>query len=290
MARLLVTVHLDAPMLTSARAGRFNFLNRLQAAVEGRGARLRFRPEGAARGDLTLWHMRAPPDAPGALIFRRAYHYPFWNIEAVPERWRWPVARARFAPGDPAAARDFTARLRRRLWPDARITRTPEALIPLQGRIRDCRSFQTMTPMQMVEAVGRAGLPGRITLHPREDYSPADLADLHATLARHPSLRLGQDSAALLPGCLGVVTMNSAVAFDALILGKPVALFAQVDFHHIALNAADMGADAALAALPAHNPDSAAYLHWFLGRAVDAMAPDAEAQIIAALRRAGWRL
>ena len=32
-------------------------------------------------------------------------------------------------------------------------------LIALQGRLRDCRSFQTMSPVAMVEAVARSGRP-----------------------------------------------------------------------------------------------------------------------------------
>ena len=65
-------------------------------------------------------------------------------------------------------------------------------------------------------------------------------------------------------------------------------LFAQIDFHHIALNVAELGAAAALERAPRHRPPWPRYLMWFLGRAIDAMAPDAEAQILSALRRGGW--
>lgn len=286
--RPLLSVHLERPMLADARKGRFNFLARLARAVEGMGGRVQFRPLDAPRAPVSLWHMRAPDDAEGALIFRRTYHYPFWHIEPEPERWRWPVARAAFTPGDPVQAADFAARLRRRLWPKVRVTEGREVLVPLQGRIRQCRSFQTMAPVEMLDAIGRSGLPAAITLHPREVYDAEDHAALREVLARHPGLRLAGDSRALLPGCLGVVTMNSAVAFDGFILGKPAVLFGQVDFHHVALNVADLGAGAALAALPGHAPDFAGYLHWFLGQAIDAMAPDAEARIAAALARCGW--
>lgn len=275
-------------MLGDARKGRFNFLARLAGAVEAMGARISFRPLDGRRGDRSLWHMRAPDDAVDALIFRRTYHYPFWHIEAEPERWRWPVALDRFAPPDPGLADDFAARLRRRIWPRAPISRGAELLVPLQGRIRQCRSFQTMAPVAMLAAIGQTGRRAAITLHPREILDDADRAALEALLVRYPGLRLAGDSRALLPQCLGVVTMNSAVAFDGYILGKPAVLFAQVDFHHIALKAADLGACAALDALPGHRPDFAGYLHWFLGQAIDAMAPDAEAQIRRALIRCGW--
>ena len=39
------------------------------------------------------------------------------------------------------------------------------------------------------------------------------------------------------------------MAFDGYLLGKPAVLFAQIDFHHAALNVADLGAEAALARL-----------------------------------------
>ena len=285
---MLTTIHLDPPMLADARAGRFNFLNRLAGALEAGGAKVRFRRLDAPRGRRSLWHMQAPEDAENALIFRRTYHYPFWHIESDPARWRWPVARAGFTPGDPAQAQDFATRLRRRLWPGVTPTRGEELLVPMQGRIRQCRSFQTMAPLDMLEAIGASGLPAAVTLHPREVHDAGDRAALDAVLARHRTLRLVGDSRALLPHCLGVATMNSAVAFDGYILGKPAVLFAQIDFHHIALNVADWGAGAALAALPGHAPDFAAYLHWFLGQAIDAAAPDAEAQVARALARNGW--
>lgn len=285
---MLTTIHLDPPMLADARAGRFNFLTRLARAIEATGAKARFRPLDAPQGRRSLWHMQAPEDARNALIFRRTYHYPFWHIEADPARWRWPVARAAFTPGDPAQAREFAERLRARLWPGITPARGEELLVPMQGRIRQCRSFQTMAPVEMLEAIGASHLQAAITLHPRETYDAEDRAALEAVLARHPTLRLATDSRALLPHCLGVVTMNSAVAFDGMILGKPAVLFAQIDFHHIALNVADLGAPAALAALPGHRPDFAGWLHWFLGQAIDAMAPDAEAHIARALARNGW--
>lgn len=272
-------------MLADARAGRFNFLTRLARAIEAGGGKARFRPLDAPRGRRSLWHMQAPEDAGNALIFRRTYHYPFWHIEADPARWRWPVARAAFVPGDAAQAGDFAARLRRRTWPGVTVTRGGELLVPLQGRIRQCRSFQTMSPIRMLDAIGESGLPAAVTLHPREVYDTDDRAALQAVLARHRTLRLAGDSRALLPHCLGVATMNSAVAFDGYILGKPAVLFGQIDFHHIGLNVADLGAGPALAALPRHAPDFAAYLHWFLGQAIDAMAGDAETQIALALAR-----
>lgn len=283
----LLTVHLEGDMLSNARKGIFNFMNRLRRCVEDAGLKLRFRPLHAPRGDISLWHMRAPEDVWDGLVFRRSYHYPFWYIDPQPERWRWPVAEAAFVPGDPVKSKDFADRLRRRTWPDIIPQSGDEVLVPLQGVIRRCRSFQAMAPVDMVEAVGQSGLKACITLHPREVYDSADHAALSAIIARYPQLRLAENSRALLPDCAGVVTMNSSVGFDALILGKPLALFGQIDFHHIALKATELGAAGALAALPRHRPDFEGYLYWFLHQSIDAMAPDAETQIAAALHRCG---
>ena len=94
---------------------------------------------------------------------------------------------------------------------------------------------------------------------------------------------------ARLRDCAFVATQNSAVAFNGMILGKPAVLFAQIDFHHAALNVADMGAEAALAAAESARPPLDRYLWWFLkGQAIDAQGPDAGARMLAAMRRGGW--
>lgn len=288
---MLVSVHLDPPTLASVREGGFNFLQRVRRSIEGAGWRLEWRGEDARPEGHSLWHMRAPPGS-GGLIFRRTYHYPFWHIEEVPERWLWPVARAQFDPDAVPVepARRFVGRLAARVLPGPAPTRDGPALVPLQGRIGQHRSFQTMSPLRMVEAVGRSGHAARITLHPREIYSDADRRALDRIIAAHPSLEMAEASDALLRGCAFVVTQNSAVAFDGLILGKAAVLFAEVDFHHIALKVSEIGAEAALARAPRHLPPWPRYLMWFFGQAIDAMAPDAEAQVLAALRRCGWRI
>ena len=68
-------------------------------------------------------------------------------------------------------------------------------------------------------------------------------------------------------------------------------LFAQIDFHHAALNVADLGAEAALARAAEAWPPLDRYVHWFLRRqAIDAQAPDAGARMLAEMRRGGWPL
>ena len=285
MAKETLRVYLEPEILATARAGQFNVMNRIKAAAEQIGWRLEWRDESdfsPSRGGYALRHMK-PVTGPNVLSLRRAYHFPFWSIEPTHERWDFRVARSRFDPEtvDGDAARAFLARLRARVMPDARITDGDHVLIPLQGRILEHRSFQAMSPLAMVETVAQTGRRCVATLHPREQYEPAELAALDALAVRYPNLRIGGDTAALLQSCAVVATMNSAVAFNGYILEKPAALFAKVDFHHIALTPDQIGS--------AHRPDFAHYVFWFLREmSINAASPDVEAQIICAWRRGGW--
>ena len=289
---MILHVHLEGSMLRTAREGSFNFMAVLRAAVEGAGWRVEWRdaaepPDPAVHA---LFHMQAPPHR-RALIFRRAYHYPFWHIEPVPQRWRFHVAQSRFRPEtiDPEAARRFAARLRDRVLPGPPATHGPAILVPLQGHLRRCRSFQSMSPLRMLETVAASGRPVVATLHPKEHYDKADHAALQALAARHPNLRIGGQTATLLRDCAFVATENSGAAFDGYLLGKPAVLFAQIDFHHIGLNVAELGAARALRAAETHRPDFDRYLYWFLQEStVNATLPDAGARVLAAMRRGGW--
>ena len=292
-------VYLHGHMLQTARAGTFPVMAVLQRTVEAQGWTVAFeRASGQAPetppppGDYALYHMKRPLH-PRSLTMRRAYHYPFWQIERVAERWRFRVARADFNPTgiDPDAAAVFVRSLRRRVLAGPDPVRGDHVLVPLQGHIRQTRSFQTMSPVEMLDAVCRTGRPVVATLHPSEHYDADDHAALAALSARHRDLTIGGDTMRLLRDCAFVATQNSAVAFDGMILGKPAVLFAQVDFHHVALNVAELGAEAALAAADRHTPDTARYLWWFLKQnSIDAQAPDAGQRMLAAMRAGGWAI
>lgn len=290
-------IYLHHPVLQTVRAGKLGFINRMSGLLKARGWQIEVHKSGSAaraqaprRPGYALFNMERPTH-PQALTFRLAYHYPFWRLERVPERWRWPIARAAFDPDqlDAEDARDFADRLRGRVLPGPEPKWGEHVLIPLQGRIRRQRSFQTMSPVQMIETVARTGRPTVTTLHPNEKYDDADMAALEDLESRFPNLTIGGDTASLLRDCAFVATQNSATAFDGYILGKPAVLFAQVDFHHIALNVANLGPEEALARAPQHRPDFAAYLDWFLRQgSLDMMAPDADERLLAAMRRGGW--
>ena len=121
-----------------------------------------------------------------------------------------------------------------------------------------------MSPVEMLAAVAATGRPTVATLHPNEVYDDADRRALQALADRHPNLRIGGDTMQILRDCAFVATQNSAVAFSGYLLGKPAVLFGQIDFHHIGLNVADLGAGGALNRAETHAPDFDRYLFWFL--------------------------
>lgn len=292
-------VYLHGHMLRTARAGTFPAMAVLARTVQAQGWRVVFEhafPQAQDHppppGEYALLHMKQPRH-PRSLTLRRAYHYPFWRIEPVAQRWRFAVAQARFDPDavDAEEAAAFARRLRARVLPGPEPRRGDHVLVPLQGHLRRTRSFQTMSPVAMLDAVCRTGRPVVATLHPSESYDSADHAALAALARRHPNLTLGGDTMARLRDCAFVATQNSAVGFDGMILGKPAVLFGQIDFHHVALNVADLGADAALAQAATARPAFDRYLYWFLRlQAIDAQAPDAGGRMLEAMRRGGWPL
>lgn len=294
---LVLNVYLHPPILHTARAGKLGFLNRIRAVLEPRGWQINIRPSGMdARAEAprqpgyALFNMERPTHD-RALTFRLAYHYPYWRLERLAERWRWPIARARFDPSriEDDAAANFARRLRNRVLPGPDPVRGDHILIPLQGHIRRQRSFQSASPVQMIRAAARSGRPCIATLHPKETYDQADHEALHALAREFPNLTIGGDTQARLRDCAFVVTQNSSVGFDGLILDKPVVLFGQSDYHHVCLNAARLGADEAIARAPDHAPPTGKFLDWFLRRtALDMMAPDADQRLLAAMRKGGW--
>lgn len=291
-----VPIFLDAPTLRQARAGHVHFLKRVAEALEAQGWTAELRPLAeAARhpaGAPALIH-RARPTHPGMLVFRRVCHPPFWTIDPAAERWRHAVAGATFDPDavEAEAARAFVTRLRARVLPGPPPRSGPHVLVPLQGRLTECRSFQTMAPVEMLARVCTLGRPVMATRHPGLTSGPEEEAALALLVARHPNLTITDSSPEALRDCAFVATMNSTVGFDGLILNKPLVLFGQIDFHHIALNVAQMGVQAALEAAPHHRPATARYVHWFLKQqAIDAAAADAPDRILAAMRKGGWSI
>ncbi|MFV0293594.1 MAG: hypothetical protein ACK5II_10460 [Paracoccus sp. (in: a-proteobacteria)] len=289
----MLQIHLDPGMLKRAQSGHFNFINLIRTAAESRGWQTSLAPETnepPPRYTYALHHMSGPGHR-RVKVFRRTYYYPFWHIEAKPQRWRWNVAQAAFKPNqiNKDDARKFIHHLRQRIMPGLKPTEPEHILIPLQRQLTEARSFQTMSPVRMVEAVAQTGKRCIATLHPNGKYSQDEYDALDSLIAAYPNLSVGGNSRELLPGAEYVATQNSSVAFDAYLLARPVVLFAQIDFHHISLKVADMGVEQALDYAPVHRTNYAKYLYWFLReQAIDAMAPTAELRILDALKKGGW--
>lgn len=292
-----LNIYLHQPILNTARNGKLGFINRMTRLLQERDWQTEIHPSGEnARAEApnrpgyALFNMEKPTHE-RALTFRLAYHYPFWQLEPIAERWRWPVARAEFVADDidPVAAADFATRLRNRVLPGPAPQDEGYALIPLQGRILEHRSFQSHSPLEMIAHVAGTGRPTVVTLHPKETYDEADRAALAVLLETFSNLSIGENTGQLLRNCSYVATQNSGAAFDGYIFGKPAVLFAQVDFHHIALNVADIGVAEALSRAPEHRPEYARYLDWFLRRhSLDMMAADADERMLQAMRQGGW--
>jgi hypothetical protein len=300
----VIRVYLDRPMLTEARAGRQNFLNRVAAAVKPFGVTLDFRPaNGWERVTAPLrrgWEMRHKAGREGArcLTFRQVYAAPFWDIDAAPERWHGHAARAEFCPGevDREEARHFAAFWRNRLYHGKTegATRDGFVFVPFQGKLLKRRSFQSMSPVDMLETL-RERFPGKrivARLHPRESYSGAERKALAAFGERGKGFEMTDAPAeALLATCDLVATENSGLGFWAAFFRKPVILFAESDAHHIAASVMRDGLAGALARLGGPEPDYDAYIYWLWQEmSLNAGRDGVEKKIVAALRRGGMRL
>ena len=291
-------IHLHDSLRARAQAGEVPLFAHLATALPG--WRLHFQPDTPLarlktrlRGAYGLFHMQPLPAGGRILCLRRAYMYPFWRIERTHLRWEFDAARMAFDPDAtaPDAAARFVARWRPKLLGERPITRAGFVLVPLQGYLQTARSFQSMSPMQMIEqTLARDPRPVIATLHPNESYSDADRRALAQMTARFSHFSVSdRPSADLLAACDLVVTQNSSVALSGFFAAKPAILFGQSDFHHIAASVPRDGLEAAFSA-PTPPPDLFdRYLHWFFTQTtINAGSPDAPARLNARLRALGW--
>jgi hypothetical protein len=172
------------------------------------------------------------------------------------------------------------------------VSRDGYIYVPLQGRLLEHRTFQSMSPIEMLRQILTHDTVRTVlaTLHPRETYTREELAALHSLVASEPRLDLvRRPSTELLKVCDMVSTQTSGVALSAYLFRKPVVFFGLSDLHHIAANVHALGAKRALAQAPEMTPDYDAYLWWFLhDQSINAAMPEAEDRIEATLRRHGW--
>ncbi len=296
-----VTFYLEPKLLRAARAGNHNFINLVSDVLRTAGLEPHYEKNtDAARNNsralpgYAIFHMNDPLHA-RALTMRRSYYYPFWQIEASARRWEWDVATQTFDPDkvDREAADKFFAFWQRRLFKGmpARAWRDKYIFVPLQGLIREHRSFQSCSPIEMLMRTAERFPDHRIlvTLHPNETYTSADRMALAHVIGKFPRVEIvSKPMEKCLIGCDFVVTQNSSVALAGLFFCKPAVLFGQIDFHHIAGSVMRDGIDKAFEAV-ATKPDYAGYMWWFLQvMSINAGRPDSREQITQALRRHDW--
>ena len=301
-ARETVTFYLPPQLRRQAENGNQNFIAKVSEVLQAAGQTVAFdsddtaaRLRAMARPGRGLYLMQEPVNARG-LVFRKTYLYPFWHIEKQAERWQWPVAKVSFDPlsVDPRKASNFYRFWRTRLFDEAprEARRDGFVFVPLQGKLLERRSFQHASPVEMLAAVLEHDDKRQVvvTLHPNETYTEAEEAALKDMTRQHARLFVQTaGTERYLQNCDYVVTQNSSVGFMGLFFGKPLVLFGKADFHHIALNVGEMGAEKAIAMAPHHTPDYASYLYWFLQKqAINAGRPEAKNKIRNVLRGHEW--
>lgn len=304
MASDILRIYLEPVMLEMAREGKFGFVNKVRLAFEGRGFDVALvedtdadRLKSAAQSGYSLFLMKDPLH-PRALSMRKAYYYPFWRIEASVKRWEFQVAKAAFRPGqlDAQVATRWFNRWRGYLFgkAPAQAEKAGFIYVALQGRLRDHRSFQTMSPLEMIaEVQARAGSRKILLgLHPGEHYSPKELAAVERIEASDPRVTLqmgGMEEA--LRACDFTVTQNSTAALSGFFFRKPAILFGETDFHHAMARVSKLGVDEAWNRVENANPPYARYMHWFIQmNAIKADEADAPAQILDTCRAHGWNV
>jgi len=296
-------IYLHRELLEQARNGNHRFLRLIDEAVSGQGWDVSYhrdsaeeRLKSASRRGKSLFHMDDPYHG-NALTFRMAYYMPFWRIEASAKRWEWDVARAGFTPDDldKAQARSFFRFWQNRLFGERATDISKEGFVyvPLQGRLLDHRSFQSMAPVEMILSAleQEPDLPFVLTLHPNETYSNDERAILDEICEAHPRVIIGeQDWLTYLSECNYVVTQNSSAALAAMFFKKPSVLYARVDFHHICGNVSEQGAEGAFDFMRQPH-DFESYIYWFLQlNAINAGKDNVHDQILNRLRDHGWQI
>lgn len=297
-----LTFYLEPKFRARAQAGQVNFVNQIADVFRSANFSVDFSDnldlavlQSAQRRGYAMFHMEHPFHSQ-ALTMRKVYCYPFWRIEKTHERWNWIVAKTDFDPNsiDPETAEKFVQQWRKRLFGEEQNQTVGEnqILIPLQGQLMRKRSFQSCSPIKMIEATLDADKNRDIILamHPREQYSDIERETLRRLVKCNSRLRIVEhDINALVQSCDYIVTQNSSVAMTGFFHRKPAILFAKTDFHHIAANVQQSGIDGAFGAVLGSQIDFDRYLYWFLQEmSINAGHENAKERILKTVRDRGW--
>jgi len=300
----IVRIFAPEGMRKRALEGKHRFLNTVEHELDSAGFTVEFCEDSVLEqySDTTsqgysLFNKLEPLDEKG-LTFRKNYFDPFWKIEASNARWTWPIVSKQF--DEPLAKRErimrFAETLRRRHLSTVSGSASVDdfVFIPLQGRLLVQRSFQTISPIQMLSTVARHMKNQQIvaTYHPGENYTDQEREELANVCMKHPNVTISERKASdLIEKCSCVISENSSVTLLAYLLHKPCALFAEIDFHHIALKANVSDFSQTIAELANYKADYDGYLWWFFQeQSINSSKPDAGKKIRNTLRRHGWTI
>lgn len=294
-------LYLTEYVLWQYRRGGFPFLTRLTEVMQARGWTVT--PHGDALAERLLAAGRPgchlfyehPPVGANSLTMRRVYWEPFWRIEPSAERWDWPVAKETFDPAsvDPVRADQFVGFWRPRLGlgPE-QVDRQEFIYVPLQGQWGVKRSFQSKSPVKMVEILlNRFDAPLVLTCHPGERLTDTDRDQL-ARWADHPRITVSDaPMSQLLKRAALVATQNSSVALKGMFCNTPALLFARVDFHHAAASVPRDGLAQAVENAKENRADMARFLFWFFQmRALNHWRDDFPDRLTGWLADRGWQV
>ncbi|WP_435140170.1 hypothetical protein [Pseudopelagicola sp. nBUS_19] len=292
-----IKFYLPDGLRQSAQAGQHNFLNQVRTVLCAAGFSVEYLKPDNAKPDpasFSLFHMDEP-FLKKSVTIRRAYFYPFWQIERSSQRWQWDIAKAKFNPDgvEFLKAQHFYQAWQKRLFSAqlGALSQDGFVYVPLQGRLSQRRSFQMCSPLRMIEHVLTQEPIKRVVaaLHPKEVYTDLELSGLEKLAVQYKRLELRMgEMEKLLPCCDYVVTQNSSVAFAGFFFGKRCVTFAKIDFHHITGDVATLGVDEAFHFVRERAVDFEKYIWWFLQKmSINAGRPEAEDKIRLRLQALG---
>lgn len=224
-------------------------------------------------GDANILYYRAEPEKEGALTFRPTPIGPYVRIEPTTKRQQWTISKKAFDPErvDSDRAYRFANQWRNRLKtsPPQEKNSDPYIFIPLQARLLSQRDFQICSPVEMLAECATSFYNKKIyaTLHPRAKYTKEEIDHLEMLEKRFKNLTIikgNRNTVDLIAGCECVATQNSAAGFFGIIFRKPLILFAEAEYHHIAQNVKSKGLRACVEAINRSDRDIYdKYAFWF---------------------------
>ena len=304
MMRKKFMIHTHASMRANIASGQHKFSNLMRALFEDMGYEFELKPHTPRRimqarfsPNYHIFHINGA-QGPRALNMRKSFYNPFWTLEKPNTRHFGRIAHKAFNPQivGPGMARPFFNHMLKNHIDNSSTGPDIEGhvLLPLQGKLCKKRPWQYADVATMVQTVRTHDPDRKIILkpHPRETYSAPERALVKA-LAQMPNVEvLDAPIHALLASCAYVVTHNSAVAFEGILLRKPAILFAKAHYHHL-FPVIKKPEDAAMAfeRVRAEDFPFEKYLYWHLHmNSINVRHPTATAKIMEVFYESGWDL